>query len=92
MNDWSSGPAHMSPDAIWGYGNGAQPGISVFSYNRIAATDFRKKIFVGPDRNYAAISPYTNLTAAEFEGEDAMAPIAPFQTFHMPFYFTDLYV
>lgn len=81
LNNLLSWTAHMSPDAIWGYGNGAQPGISVFSYNRIAATDFRKKIFVVPDRNYAAISPYTNLTAAEFEGEDAMAPIAPFTSF-----------
>ena len=81
LNNLLSWTAHMAPDAIWGYGNGAQPGISVFSYDRIATSDFRKKIFVNRDRDYAAISPYTNLTAAEFEGEDAMAAIAPYASF-----------
>lgn len=82
LNNLLSWTAHMSPDAIWGYGNGAQPGISVFSYNRIASGDFRKKIFVNGDRDYAAISPYMNLTEQEFEGKDgAMAVIAPYASF-----------
>lgn len=81
LNNLLSWTAHMSPDAIWGYGNGAQPGISVFSYDRIASSDFRKKIFVNAERDYAAISPYMNLTAAEFEGDNAMAAIAPYTSF-----------
>ncbi|MCM1150662.1 MAG: RagB/SusD family nutrient uptake outer membrane protein [Alistipes sp.] len=82
LNNLLSWTAHMSPDAVWGYGNGAQPGISVFSYDRIASGDFRKKIFVNGDRDYAAISPYMNLTEAEFNGEDgAMGAIAPYTSF-----------
>lgn len=79
LHSWT---AHMSPDAIWGYGNGSQPGISVFSYNRMHSTDFRKKIFVGPDRDYAAMAPYMNLTANEFEGKNgANGAIAPYTSF-----------
>lgn len=82
INNLLSWTAHMSPDAIWGYGNGAQPGISVFSYNRMHSSDFRRKIFVGADRDYAAIAPYMNLTANEFEGEDgANGAIAPYASF-----------
>ena len=82
LNNLLSWTAHMSPDAIWGYGNGSQPGISVFSYDRIHSSDFRKKIFVNADRDYAAISPYMNLTEAEFEGEDgANGAIAPYTSF-----------
>lgn len=78
LNNLLSWTAHMSPDAIWGYGYGAQPGISVFSYNRISDSDFRKKVFVGPDRSYEAMKNYTYLTEAEFE---TIAPCASFK-FH----------
>ena len=33
----------MATEAIWGYSYGAQPGISVFSYNRISSGDFPQK-------------------------------------------------
>lgn len=78
LNNLLSWTAHMSPEAIWGYGYGAQPGISVFSYQRINSADFRRKVFVGPDRSYAAIKPYTNLTEDEFK---TIAPYASFK-FH----------
>ena len=82
LNNLLSFTAHMSTEAIWGYGNGAQPGISVFNYNRISSGDWRKKIFVGPDRSWAAIAPYTNLTQAEFEGlTDDSQIIAPYASF-----------
>lgn len=80
LNNLLSWTAHMAPDAVWGYGAGAQPGISVFSYNRLSDTDFRKKIFVNADRDYAAIAPYMNLTEEEFEGS-AASPIAPYCSF-----------
>ncbi|WP_295939063.1 RagB/SusD family nutrient uptake outer membrane protein [uncultured Alistipes sp.] len=76
LNNLLSWTAHMATDSVWGYGYGAQPGISVFSYNRMASDDFRKKVFVGPDRSYAAMKPYTNLTAEEFE---TVAPYASFK-------------
>lgn len=78
LNNLLSWSAHMSPEAIYGYGYGAQPGVSVFSYNRISAGDFRKKVFVGPERSYDAIKPYTSLTEEEFE---TIAPYASFK-FH----------
>lgn len=75
INNLLSWSAHMCPEAIWGYGYIAQPGISVFSYNRISTGDFRKKVFVGPDRSYEAMKPYTSLTEEEFE------TIAPYTSF-----------
>lgn len=75
LNNLLSWSAHMATEAIWGYGYGAQPGISVFSYNRISSGDFRKKSFVGADRSFDAIAPYTTLTEEEF------ATIAPYASF-----------
>jgi len=77
INNLYSWTAHMSIDACWGYGPGSQPGVSVFTYNRMNDTDFRKKNIVGPERDYDAIAPYTMLTEAEFEGE-VFSPIAPY--------------
>lgn len=77
INNLYSWTAHMSIDACWGYGPGSQPGVSVFTYNRMSNTDFRKKNIVSPDRNYAALAPYTMMTEAEFEGE-IFSPIAPY--------------
>ena len=75
LNNLLSWSAHMATESIWGYGYGAQPGISVFSYNRISSGDFRKKSFVGADRSFDAIAPYTTLTEEEF------ATIAPYASF-----------
>lgn len=79
INNLYSWTAHMALESIWGYGNGSQPGISIKSYERMDASDFRRKHIVNPDRDYAALAPYTNLTEAEFEGgEGAIAPLAPY--------------
>lgn len=77
INNLYAWTAHMSIDAMWGYGPGSQPGMSVFSYNRMSDTDFRKKNIVNPDRNFAKLAPYTKMTEAEFEGE-VFSPIAPY--------------
>ncbi len=76
LNNLLSWSAHMCPEAFWGYGYLAQPGISVFSYNRISDKDFRKKSFVGPDCDYAKMEPYTMLTEEEFK---TIAPCASFK-------------
>lgn len=83
INNLLSWSAHMSPEAMYGYGNGSQPGISVFSFNRIPVSDFRKKVFVDGDRSYSRIQPYTTLTKEDFEGtsEDSNSPIAPYTSF-----------
>lgn len=70
--------AHMSPEAVYGYGYVAQPGISSMTYDRMSEKDFRRKMFVGPDRSFKKMDPYTSLTEAEFE---TIAPYASFK-FH----------
>ena len=67
LNNLLSWAAHMSLEAVYGYGYGAQPGISIFSYQRMSDTDFRKKSYVTPDQSYAAAQPYMSLTEEEFK-------------------------
>ena len=83
LNNLLSWTAHMSNDAMWGYGTLAQPGISVMSYERLNNTDFRKKIFVTPDQSYEAIAPYTMQTEDEFKGkgDDRSFEVAPYASF-----------
>lgn len=78
LNNLFSWAAHMSLEAVYGYGYVAQPGISVFSYERISDTDFRKKSYVTADRSYAAAQPYMSLTEEEFK---TVAPYASYK-FH----------
>lgn len=77
LNNLYAWTAHMSIEAIWGYGYGSQPGVSNLFYERIHPNDFRKKNIVTPDRNWAAIEPYTTLTKDEFEGSEN-TPVAPY--------------
>lgn len=81
LNNLLSWTAHMSCDACWGYGQLAQPGISILSYNRIDNRDFRKKVFVTPDQSWKAIQPYTALTEEEFTGAAGTAQVAPMASF-----------
>ena len=79
LHSWT---AHMSTDALWGYGGGSQPGMNALMYNRISDTDFRKKLFNNPERDFSKIDPYTNLTEEEYEGGgNAMSSIAPYANF-----------
>lgn len=77
LNNLLSWTAHMSNDAMWGYGPLAQPGMQALLYARISDTDFRKKNIVNPVADYAAIAPYTVLSQAEFYGQ---TDSRPFQT------------
>ncbi len=72
LNNLLSWSAHMSLDAMYGYGYVAQPGIPSNLYERIAENDFRRLSFVSPDRDWNAFAPYTNLTEEEF------ATVAPY--------------
>lgn len=78
LNNLLSWAAHMSPEAVWGYGYGAQPGIPMYNYERIADSDFRKKAFVSPKGTFEDMDPYTSLTEEEFK---TIAPYASFK-FH----------
>lgn len=78
LNNLLSWAAHMSLEAVYGYSYGAQPGISVFSYERMSDTDFRKKSYVTADRSYDAAKDYMSLTEEEFQ---TVAPYASYK-FH----------
>lgn len=75
--------AHMSNDAIWGYGPLAQPGINALYYARMSDTDFRKKVINNPEMDYNKMKDYTLLTKDEYEGKtaDRPFPIAPYANF-----------
>jgi hypothetical protein len=79
LNNLLSFSAHHSLDGLWGYGPLAQPGMPAANYARMAANDFRRKMVVGPDRNYAAMAPYINMTEEEFFDEFNIAPYAVFK-------------
>ena len=67
LNNLLSWSAHMSLDAMYGYGYNSQPGIPSNLYARINPNDFRRNSFVNPERDWASFQPYTNLTEEEFE-------------------------
>ena len=73
LNNLLSWSAHMSLDAMYGYGYLAQPGIPSNLYARINANDFRRLSFVNPERDWSAFEPYTNLTEEEFQTVAAYA-------------------
>ena len=66
LNNLLSFTAHMSLDACYGYGRLAEFGISALSYERMEASDWRRKVFVAPDVTYADVAPYVNMTEADW--------------------------
>ena len=75
INNLFQHSAHMCPEAAYGYGPLAQPGVNKKSYERLSDTDFRKKIIIGPDTEWADFQPYTLIT------EDEFASFAPYTFF-----------
>lgn len=69
-------PAHMAPEADYGYCQFTSPGISSASYERLNDTDFRKKLIKGPKTTYAEFKPYTQLDQDTF---DKLAPYTFFK-------------
>lgn len=51
MGNLANFTGHMSGEADWGYSSLSMPGIDRSLYDKIAATDFRKRTFVHPDKN-----------------------------------------
>lgn len=69
--------AHMSPEASYGYGPMAQPGVSALVYNRLQKSDFRRSLIKGPKTTFAEFSQYTLIKDAdEF---DTFAPYTFFK-------------
>ncbi len=59
-------PAHMCPEATYGYCQFTSPGVSSEAYERLGDGDFRKKLIIGPETTYADFKPYTQLDEATF--------------------------
>ena len=49
INNLYQFPAHMAPEAEYGYCPFTNPGVSSKAYERLNSTDFRKKLIVGPN-------------------------------------------
>ena len=58
--------AHMALEAEYGYAPLAMPGVSSKDYDRLANTDFRKKLMKGPNTTYAEMKPYTSMSEDEW--------------------------
>ncbi len=79
LNNLLSFTAHMSAEAVWGYGYLSQLGMPSFNYERMHTNDFRRKAFVAPGATYADMAPYTTLTEDEFNADGGRAPYASFK-------------
>lgn len=68
-------PAHMAPEAEYGYCQFTSPGVSSESFERLGNADFRKKLIIGPETTYAEFMPYTSYD------EDGFNMFAPYTFF-----------
>ena len=58
--------AHMALEATYGYAPLSMPGVSSTDYDRLAKTDFRKKLIKGPNTTFAEFDPYTSMSEDEW--------------------------
>ena len=54
-------PAHMAPEALYGYPQFTSPGVSALVYDNLGDADFRKALIKGPETTLADF-PYTTIT------------------------------
>ena len=64
LSNLHSFTAQIAPEGSWGYGGIIGPGVRKCVYDRMADTDFRKKVIVGPSTTYADFAQYTNIPNA----------------------------
>jgi hypothetical protein len=65
INNLFQFPAHMAPEADYGYGPLTHPGVSKLSYERLGNGDFRKRLMKGPDNSWENIAPVSLLSNAD---------------------------
>ncbi len=65
INNLYQFPAHMAPEADYGYGPLTHPGVSKLSYERLGNGDFRKRLMKGPDNSWENIAPVSLLSNAD---------------------------
>ena len=59
-------PAHMAPEAVYGYGPLACPAMPITLYDHMNDTDFRKKVVLGPEARYDDLQGLSSLSEEEF--------------------------
>ena len=69
-------PAHMSPEATYGYATYTHPGVSKLVYDELNNSDYRKALIKGPETTYAEFKQYTSLDESTF---NAFAPYTFFK-------------
>ena len=79
INNLLAFPAHVCPEASYGYGPLACVGVAKNTYDRLGNTDIRKKLIAGPDKTYEQFAAYTSMTRDEWLGIQSMAPYTNFK-------------
>ena len=68
INNLYQFPAHIAPEADYGYGPLTHPGVSKLSYERLGNGDFRKRLMKGPENSWENFAPVSLLTSeAEYD-------------------------
>lgn len=79
INNLYAFPAHVCPEASYGYGPHACVGVASSTYDRLSNSDFRKKLIVGPNTTYADFKNYTTMPQDEWEELAYRAPYTNFK-------------
>ena len=79
INNLLAFPAHVCPEASYGYGPLACVGVAKNTYDRLGNTDIRKKLIAGPDKSYEQFAAYTSMTRDEWTSIQNMAPYTNFK-------------
>ena len=79
INNLLAFPAHVCPEATYGYGPLACVGVAQKTYDKLGASDIRKKLIAGPDKTYEQFKQYTSMTRDEWTAIQTMAPYTNFK-------------
>ncbi len=79
INNLLAFPAHVCPEASYGYGPLACVGVASKTYDRLSNSDFRKKLIIGPNTTYADFKNYTTMPQDEWEELAYRAPYTNFK-------------
>ena len=79
LNNLLAFPAHVCPEASYGYGPHACVGVASKTYDRLSNSDFRKKLIIGPNTTYADFKNYTTMPQDEWEELAYRAPYTNFK-------------
>ena len=79
INNLLAFAAHVCPEASYGYGPLACVGVAKNTYDKLGASDIRKKLIAGPDKTYEQFKQYTSMSRDEWTAIQSMAPYTNFK-------------